>query len=226
MAVFGIDSMDGGTGNDTYIVNDVRDKIYEGQDYQYGDYIFRGGIDTVETSVSGYVLADNVENLKLRSNAITGTGNDLNNYIQGNYRSNTINGGKGDDLISGGLGSDRLRGGSGSDHLIGIHSTSGYEVDRLSGGSHKDYFHLYNVINGTGQTYDYNSYAIIEDFRSYELDRIWVLGSQSEFHLDKTVGDFLGGGGNDTLIKHGTNIIGVVENNINVNFGSFDFIGG
>ena len=50
----GIDTITGGAGNDTYIVNNISDVITEATG---------GGNDTVRTSLSGYTLAANVENL-------------------------------------------------------------------------------------------------------------------------------------------------------------------
>src|SRR5204862_488699 len=75
-------------GNDTYIVDNSGDFVIEQADQ---------GIDTVLSSVS-YTLSADVENLTLTgSNAINGTGNELNNTITGNSAANILTGGAGDD---------------------------------------------------------------------------------------------------------------------------------
>lgn len=90
--------LEGGKGDDTYIVGDNNDTVIERADE---------GIDTVLSYAPGYVLADNVENLILGgTEAINATGNDLDNRITGNGADNVINGGKGDDLLIGGAGND------------------------------------------------------------------------------------------------------------------------
>ena len=87
----------GGLGNDTYFVQNTGDYIVEGAN---------AGIDTVNTIVS-YTLSANVENLIAGgTDAISLTGNDLNNVITGNSGDNVINGGLGADVMSGGAGND------------------------------------------------------------------------------------------------------------------------
>lgn len=62
-----------------------------------------GGIDTIETWLSGYTLPDNVENLTLTGSSwSSGTGNALNNVITGNGQPNILDGGAGDDILIGG----------------------------------------------------------------------------------------------------------------------------
>ncbi len=93
----GIDTMTGGTGNDTYVVDAAADVVIEGPD---------AGIDTVESSVS-CTLPVNVENLVLAGFAsINGTGNALANSITGNFGNNLIDGGTGADAMAGGFGND------------------------------------------------------------------------------------------------------------------------
>ena len=102
----GDDRLAGGAGDDTYIVNNAGVKIVE---------LANGGTDTVKSSVS-ITLANNVENLTLTgSNAINGTGNNLDNVIQGNGADNVLRGEGGNDILIGGAGADKLYGGSGAD---------------------------------------------------------------------------------------------------------------
>ena len=106
----GADSMAGGTGNDTYVVDSIFDVVTE---------LAGGGIDTIRSSVSR-TLGANQENLTLTGIAnINGTGNNLNNVITGNSGANTLSGGTGNDTLNGGSGNDRLDGGSGNDRLDG-----------------------------------------------------------------------------------------------------------
>jgi hypothetical protein len=103
------DSLVGGTGNDTYIVDSAGDEVLE----------YAGeGTDEVWSSVS-YTLAANVENLVLTGvDAIHGTGNELANSLTGNAAANRLDGASGNDTISGGGGNDTLVGGSGNDTLV------------------------------------------------------------------------------------------------------------
>ena len=93
----GADTMAGGAGDDLYIVDNAGDVVIEATS---------AGTDTVNASVS-YTLSANVENLNLTgSSAINGTGNTLNNIINGNSAANTIDGGAGVDTMAGGAGDD------------------------------------------------------------------------------------------------------------------------
>ncbi len=93
----GADYMVGGLGNDTYVVDNTGDQTIEA---------LGAGTDTVQSSVS-YTLAANLENIILTGTAaINGSGNELNNIIQGNGASNILDGGAGADNMAGGLGDD------------------------------------------------------------------------------------------------------------------------
>jgi Ca2+-binding RTX toxin-like protein len=95
----GANTLAGGLGNDTYIVDHSGDVITED---------LNEGIDRVEASIS-YTLSANVENLTLTSaTAISGTGNELDNYIAGNFASNILDGGAGNDVLKGAGGLDRF----------------------------------------------------------------------------------------------------------------------
>jgi Ca2+-binding RTX toxin-like protein len=103
----GADTMHGGLGNDTYVVDEIGDVVDESDG---------GGIDTVRTSIS-YTLATDIENLTLiGSAAITGTGNAGNNVIDGsqNAAANLLIGGLGNDTYivdSGDIVSENANGG-------------------------------------------------------------------------------------------------------------------
>jgi Ca2+-binding RTX toxin-like protein len=88
--------LQGGIGNDTYIVDTNLDVVTEA---------FNEGTDTVQSSVD-FTLTTNVENLTLVGLAINGSGNTDNNTITGNSQANTLDGGAGGDTLIGGLGDD------------------------------------------------------------------------------------------------------------------------
>lgn len=132
----GADTMAGGAGNDTYDVDNAGDVVDE-TDGLGGD---AGGRDLVVASVD-YTLGDFLENLSLAGTAdIAGTGNALNNRIQGNGGDNILSGldgkdyiigGDGDDVISGGLGRDNLAGFGGADSFLFDVAPSLANADRI-----------------------------------------------------------------------------------------------
>lgn len=155
---YGNDTLAGGVDNDTYHVGfygeaTPPDLIVEN---------LNEGTDTVEAYVN-YTLGANLENLTLKSSAISGIGNSLNNVISGNNNNNLLEGRGGADMISGGFGDDTLRGedgndsylaggpgndfiygGAGNDNLIGATN-----LDYLEGGSGNDTYEVWSNISGS-----------------------------------------------------------------------------
>ena len=87
----------GERGDDIYGIANASDRVIEAANQ---------GTDTVKASVS-YSLSSNVENLTLRGTGdINGTGNTLENTIQGNSGDNDLTGGRGGDVLRGGAGAD------------------------------------------------------------------------------------------------------------------------
>ncbi|WGM37571.1 Calx-beta domain-containing protein [Caulobacter sp. NIBR1757] len=132
----GDDIMAGGLGVDTYYVDSFGDSVTELADE---------GIDTVRTTLDGYVLGDNLENLILVGTGNQdGTGNALNNALTGTDDSNSLNGEDGNDRLVGNGGADDLYGGAGLDTLLGGDGDDmlfgGSGNDKLTGGSGRDYF--------------------------------------------------------------------------------------
>jgi Ca2+-binding RTX toxin-like protein len=116
----GADSLIGGAGNDLYFVDVGGDVVVEAAD---------GGADSVVASVS-WTLSANTEHLVLLGNAdLTGSGNDLNNWIEGNGGNNVLNGGAGNDTLIGGGGNDTLNGIPGIDSMVGGAGDDFYRVD-------------------------------------------------------------------------------------------------
>ena len=120
----GVNSLTGGAGNDTLDGGAGKDTMVGGlgDDYYYvsvaTDVVTEAataGNDTVNSFVT-YTLGTNVENLTLSGSAvISGTGNTLNNLLQGNGMANTLTGAAGNDTLDGGAGTDSLVGGAGND---------------------------------------------------------------------------------------------------------------
>ncbi|WP_428659150.1 calcium-binding protein [Reyranella sp.] len=151
----GRDRMTGGDGDDSYVVDSTYDQVIEAAN---------GGIDTVSSLLSSYVLGANVEKLVVLSANGQGTGNDLdntlfgsagNNRLDGGLGSDELNGMDGDDTLIGGLGADTLNGGAGSDWASYAGATAALRVDLAGLGSRGDatgdsYTGIENVLGGSG----------------------------------------------------------------------------
>ena len=90
--------MNGGAGNDTYVVDDALDAITEA---------LSGGTDLVRSFIDYSLLNSNLENLTLIGPDHTdATGNALANILTGNTGNNRLDGGAGADTMVGGFGDD------------------------------------------------------------------------------------------------------------------------
>ena len=105
------DRMNGGAGNDVYLVDTPADLTFEGADE---------GIDGVAANIigAGYYLYPNVENLVLEGTTPFGVGNELANVLIGSDSSNWLLGGAGNDTINGMGGNDVLFGEAGNDIFV------------------------------------------------------------------------------------------------------------
>jgi Ca2+-binding RTX toxin-like protein len=142
--------------------------------------------------------------------------------IEGGFGNDNIFGSNGNDELFGEAGDDTLVGGSGDDILNGGGDRSG-EDDVLTGGLGADTFVVNDGSFFFGFDYDGPGHATIKDFDFAEGDKIQVLGSESDYSLDKTTnisGDFFE---NDTQILRNGELVGVVEDTTNV-FTSVDFV--
>jgi Ca2+-binding RTX toxin-like protein len=188
----GNDRMVGGAGDDIYHVDSINDVIVEE---------VNGGYDSIKASISFSIASlAQVELLILTDTAISGTGNDLNNYLEGNALNNTLAGGIGNDTLSagdgndtldGGVGNDRLQGGNGNDRLM---ATSG--ADQVWGGTGADRFVL-SKSNATS--------IIISDFSPTEGDTIQIGPDNSAIQL--TNAQFLAGAGARTATTTSQRVI-------------------
>ncbi|MCH7629061.1 beta strand repeat-containing protein [Novosphingobium sp.] len=91
----GINVLTGGAGDDVYKVQNEGDRVVE----KAGE-----GVDTVVVSGT-YTLGDNIENMVLVGYG-QGTGNALDNRIEGSAQNNVLDGGAGADIMVGGDGGD------------------------------------------------------------------------------------------------------------------------
>ena len=206
--------MVGGSGDDTYYVDNVGDTIDD-----YPDE----GQDLVIASISVDLrdYGQHVENLVLTGVAdLDGIGNARDNTIIGNVGANTLNGAVGDDSVYGGIGDDTMIGGRGNDFLIG-----GTGADSMIGGSGDDTYYVDNVgdmiDDYPGQGHDLVYATVSVDLRDYgqhiedltltgadDLDGTGnvrdntVTGNSGHNDLDGNRGNdtLIGGAGNDTLM--------------------------
>jgi Ca2+-binding RTX toxin-like protein len=127
------DILQGGVGNDVYVVDSVIDQIVD----------FVGGEDRVLSSVSydlSSTLVSGIEVLELIGvDSISGIGDAFSNTLIGNIANNSLNGGGEQDTIIGGAGDDTLYGGildDKKDSLIGGEGDDLYiidsEIDKIS----------------------------------------------------------------------------------------------
>lgn len=139
----GNDTMIGGDGSDIYVVDSATDVVTE-----TNASLATGGSDTVQSMLSAYTLATNIENGRImNTGAASMTGNGLNNILVAGAGANSLDGGAGSDtasfLYAGGAVTVNLgtvgaqaTGGSGSDTLISIENLTGSNFnDTLTGNS-------------------------------------------------------------------------------------------
>ncbi|MCP5072844.1 MAG: calcium-binding protein [Rhodobacteraceae bacterium] len=134
------EGVSGGSGNDTFYVDENSTQIYGGSD-----------TDTVNARVD-FALNSDVENLNLLGNAdIDGHGNGGTNVLTGNSGDNVLNGFGSADTLYGEAGDDKVNGGNGIDNLFGgdgddkLRGQKGADVlkadagnDSISGGEGND----------------------------------------------------------------------------------------
>ena len=173
----GADTLNGGTGNDIYVIDSTADKVTEAA---------ASGTDTIRSYVS-YTLGANLEKLTLLgTSAIDGTGNNLNNLLIGNAA---------DNLLSGEAGNDTLKGGAGNDTYI-IDSTGDKIIE--SGNAGTD-----TVLSSVTYTLGNN----LENLTLTGTSNINGTGNAlNNFIVGNAANNTLnGGGGNDTLDGGGGN---------------------
>jgi Ca2+-binding RTX toxin-like protein len=114
----GDDSMEGGFGDDVYLVDGAGDLIAD-----------IGGADTIRSAIS-VSIATGIEALQLLGAAsLTGAGGGGNDILAGNDGANGLLGQGGADTLAGGAGADTLDGGTGADSMAGGADGDLYLVD-------------------------------------------------------------------------------------------------
>ncbi|MDF8335008.1 family 16 glycosylhydrolase [Novosphingobium cyanobacteriorum] len=197
-----VDILEGGFGNDTYLVLTTADEVMEG---------LNRGIDTVKTTLSSYTLDNNVENLLYIGNGSHSLfGNGLDNYIQGGDQGGLISGWGGNDTMQGGLGVDQLNGGDGNDIVRG-----GGGADTLRGNDGDD--RLFgdegdDLVKGDAGNDYLEGGAGNDNLQGNDGDDV-IYGGDGADSIDGGTGNdtLYGGSGNDTyFVDHLTETI--IEN--------------
>jgi Ca2+-binding RTX toxin-like protein len=198
----GADTMAGGANNDTYSVDNIGDVITE---------ILNEGTDTVLTTLTNYTLPVNVETLTFTgAGNFTGTGNSINNTINGAGGSDTLNGGAGNDTLNGNGGADTLTGGTGNDTLIGGAGSDTFVAtladgdDSYSGGGNGS--DTYDLSATSANAVITTTAAVSADIGTDTLTGIEnIIGSQGSDVINFNGGANVldGRGGNDTIIAGG-----------------------
>ena len=181
----GADTMTGGDGNDTYVLDNAGDVIVE---------TASGGTDEVWSNGS-YALAANLENLRLISSGnVDGYGNALDNVITAGAGNNTIGGGAGNDTASYALATSAVAvslaivgaqatGGSGTDTLTSIENLTGSNHnDTLTGNAGNNFIDgglgADTMTGGNGNdiyVFDNAGDSIVE-LANGGIDEVWVTG--------------------------------------------------
>jgi RHS repeat-associated protein len=175
----GIDTVAGGDGTDTLIVDYSASATGNGT--RCNEYDLAAGQGFFFANGAGVVQYTSIEKFN-----ITGTKNN-----------DDIRGGNSNDTLIGGIGSDTLSSGAGNDILTGVNILStnpgASEIDRLAGGAGRDTFILGkgNVDfydDGNVATAGLDGYALITDFNPRE-DTIQLAKARSTYvFADTTIG--------------------------------------
>ncbi len=167
--------LQGGAGDDTYVISALGDTIVEATN---------GGTDTVETALTPYVLANNVENLTYTGAGVfIGVGNDL------------------DNVVTGGTGSDALVGLGGNDRLI----TGTGAADELQGNLGDDIFTVQaagtTIIEAVGAGFDSVETNLANYTLSDNVEGLSYSGNASFGGVGNALGNSItGNSGADTLV--------------------------
>ena len=177
----GTDTLAGGFGDDTYMVDSTDDTLIENA----GE-----GLDMVIASLNSSLVA-NIENLRLAegTSILTGTGNELNNAIEGNAQNNSLYGMAGTDTLIGNGGNDLLDGGSGADVLIGGAGDDQYLVDDTAD----------SIIETTGNGTDTVT-ATINYTLAGNVENLVLVGAQSQNGTGNSLSNTLMGNERNNLL--------------------------
>jgi Ca2+-binding RTX toxin-like protein len=208
----GIDVMMGGAGNDSYYVDNFRDKVFETTTFSKTDTSDSGGTDHIYSSVrinlDTYNGIKHVENLTLTGNSnIFGYGNNKDNTIIGNFGRNKLKGCDGDDTLNGGNGDDLMMGGAGNDiYYVDsfrdqvFESSSFSKLDTTDAGGTDIIYSTANVNMNA-----YNGIKYVEDLILQGDGNIFGFGNNLNNIISGNNGKNVikGGIGSDTLVSSG-----------------------
>ncbi|MBR0869584.1 type I secretion C-terminal target domain-containing protein [Bradyrhizobium tropiciagri] len=184
-------ALQGGTGDDTYIVENPGDTLIE---------FANEGHDTVLTTLTQMTLRDNIEDLRYSgSGNFNGTGNDLDNFIQGNVGNDHLVGlGGNDRLDDGGDGTNLLEGGTGDDVYI-VKSSATTIIEQPNEG-HDTVQTTLDVFLLPANVEDLDIQRGYGSFTGNDLANvIRVLGTGSTVYAAGGNDTVIGGAGNDIL---------------------------
>jgi Ca2+-binding RTX toxin-like protein len=205
----GMATLQGGAGDDVYYIDDSRTSVIE----------FAGeGIDEVRTTLSAYTLRANFERLVYTgAGAFTGTGNVLDNWLQGGTGNDTLIGVAGNNTLVGGGGRDLLVGGAGDDVLDSRGGTG-----TLKGGAGDDIYLVDDsrtvLVEHVGEGIDEVRTSLAAWWLGANFEHLTAVGSGGLYGVGNALDNHLqGGAGNDTLI-------GVAGNNTLVGGGGRDYL--
>jgi Ca2+-binding RTX toxin-like protein len=179
----------GGKGNDTFIIRNSGDYVYE--------YANEGN-DTAIVNFSGWTNLAYIETAKVDDSAATGTA--LTGYY---YTDNTLYAGKLGSTLNGGAYNDTLISGAGKDALVGNGGTADIASYQTAAAAVTATLDATNGGSNTGEAFG-DTFATIEGLRGSDFnDSLWGFKSAASI-LD-------GGKGNDTLTGGSANDIYVVD---------------
>ncbi|MCC8936699.1 hypothetical protein H8A99_09375 [Bradyrhizobium sp. Arg68] len=172
-------TLQGGTGNDTYLVEAAGDTIVE---------FVNEGIDSVQTPLTSFTLAANVENLThVGSSNFTGVGNALNNIMTGGSGNDYLVGFGGNDTFIDGAGANTFQGGTGND-IYAVQSNADTVTEFAAEG------------NDQVQTF-LSSYTLAPN-----VEQLVFIGSSDHTGVGNAIGNtFTGGAGTDVWTGAGSN---------------------
>ena len=136
--------LDGGAGNDVYVVHDARalliERLDEGYDSAWfdvsgasmGDYVERGELFGTASVLNGAETAEALVANPLVASLLRGRGGD--DVLWGSSLADTLDGGDGRDVLRGGGGEDQLIGGAGDDDAV-IGDRRATFVESVNGGA-------------------------------------------------------------------------------------------
>ncbi|VIO77515.1 beta strand repeat-containing protein [Bradyrhizobium ivorense] len=165
-------TLQGGTGNDTYLVEAAGDTIVE---------FVNEGIDSVQTPLTSFTLAANVENLThVGSSNFTGVGNALNNIMTGGSGNDYLVGFGGNDTFIDGAGANTFQGGTGND-IYAVQSNADTVTEFVG--------------EGTDQVQTFlSSYTLAPN-----VEQLVFIGSSDHTGVGNAIANnFTGGAGTDT----------------------------